>query len=436
MKFTATSKIVSRIIMLVSFAAVIVSCSGSASQTTDEAPADTLPKKEPIIRYGLPIEDFNVIYDTLHRRETLSDVLLPHRITPKQIHLMTQCPDTVFNARKVRPGQTFAVLCDKDTASTPHYFVFEENIKYYVVFDLQNNCSAIRYSNPSEWHMGEAAGKVKSSLWVAMQDAGVSAGVVVEMSKIFEWSVDFFGIQKGDEFRIIYEREYVSGKPLNNYRIHAASFRASDSIFYAIPFEQDNERLYYNIDGNSLEGAFLKAPLDFYRISSKFTNSRYHPVLKIYRPHHGVDYAAPAGTPVYAIGSGKVIEKGYQPRGGGNYVKIKHHNTAYVTTYMHLSKFAKGLKKGDHVKQKQVIGYVGSTGVSTGPHLDFRVHENGKPINPLTIKSQPKQPISKANKPTFDILADSLVKRLAAIPESVVQASADSIVVDTVAFVE
>lgn len=227
----------------------------------------------------------------------------------------------------------------------------------------------------------------------------------------FGWTIDFFGLQKQDEFRVIYEQEFVDGKALDNFHILAASFRASDSTYYAIPFVQDGEELYYNERGNSLEGAFLKAPLDFYRISSRFTNSRYHPVLKRYRAHHGVDYAAPAGTPVYAIGSGKVIAKAYQANGGGNYVKIKHNGT-YTTTYMHLSRFAKGLKVGSTVKQKEIIGYVGSTGLSTGPHLDFRVYENGRPINPLTIKSQPKKPISEANRAAFSQVCDSLVLKL------------------------
>ena len=235
--------------------------------------------------------------------------------------------------------------------------------------------------------------------------------LAVMLSHIFGWSIDFFGIQKGDEFRLVYAQEYVEEEPLNNYKVLAASFKANDSLVYAIPFVQDDEELFYNVNGNSLEGAFLKAPLDFYRISSRFTNSRYHPVLKRYRAHHGVDYAAPTGTPVYAIGSGKVIDKGYQAGGGGNYVKIRH-NSTYTTTYMHLSKFAKGLKVGDQVAQKEVIGYVGSTGLSTGPHLDFRVYENGKPVNPLTIKSQPKKPISEANRDSFAVVADSLVKRL------------------------
>ncbi len=388
---------------------VLVSCNKENNEQMTDAPV-----KEKVIKYGFPIEDFIVVSDTLRQNETLTDMLMRLGFSVSDVYKMTQCPDSVFNARKLRPGEVCSLLCDRDSLVTPRYLIYEENIRDYVVFDLMNDFSATRKCNPSEWIEGEVAGVVNSSLWVSLEENGTSPLLAVEMSHIFGWSVDFFGIQNGDEYRLIYEGEFVGDAPMNNFRILAASFKTADTTIYAIPFVQDNEELFYNVDGNSLEGAFLKAPLDYYRISSRFTNRRFHPVLKRYRAHHGVDYAAPTGTPVYAIGSGKVIAKAYQKGGGGNYVKIRH-NSVYVTTYMHLSRFAKGLKVGDYVKQKQVIGYVGSTGVSTGPHLDFRVHENGKPINPLTIKSQPKKPISKANKDAFNIVADSLVSRLKAI---------------------
>lgn len=390
---------------------------------------DTVQSQTPVLKYGLPIEQYNVRYDTLRPRQTLAEVLFSFGFTAQQIHTLVQCPDSIFDARRLRPGQACALLCAKDSAATPRYFVYEESVKEYVVFDLLDNYTAVRGKNPAEWRNAEVAGVVNSSLWVAMQESNASPQLAVLLSHIFGWSIDFFGIQKGDEFRLIYSQEYVEENPLNNFRIEAASFRASDSTVYAIPFVQDGEELFYNADGNSLEGTFLKAPLDYYRISSRFSNSRFHPVLKRYRAHHGVDYAAPKGTPVYAVGSGKVIAKAYQAGGGGNYVKIRH-NSTYVTTYMHLSRFAKGLKVGDAVKQKQVIGYVGSTGISTGPHLDFRVHENGKPINPLTIKSQPKKPISEANKPAFNAVCDSLVGRLKGI--RIATLPADSLVADTV----
>ena len=392
---------------------------------TDEQPqealaqTDTIPAKPIVTKYGLPIEDFIVTYDTIKPKETLAEVLFGFGFSAQQIHDLTQCPDSIFDERKIRPGQACAMLYTPD--STRRYFVYETSPKSNVTFDIANGLCATRHEKPTFWKTSEVAGRVNSSLWVAMESSGTSPQLAVLMSHIFGWSIDFFGIQEGDEFRLVYSREYVDETPLNNYRIDAASFCASGNTVYAIPFTQGEEgELFYNIDGNSLEGAFLKAPLDFYRISSKFSNSRNHPVLKRYRAHHGVDYAAPTGTPVYAIGSGKVIKKGYQANGGGNYIKIRH-NSTYTTTYMHLSKFAKGLKEGDFVKQKQIIGYVGSTGLSTGPHLDFRVHENGKPVNPLTIKSQPKMPISEANREAFTAVKDSLVKRLADIQLTLTQ---------------
>ena len=429
MKFifsTIKTLTVAAILMLT---AHLAGCAGGAKEQGDAAGNTAQEQEEPkeiIIKYGLPIEDFDVKYTTVQKKQTISDVLYGFGFNYNQIITLISCPDSIFNDRKIREGQVFALLCEKDSANTPRYVIYEESPKSYITFDIADNYRAERQRKPVEWREGEVAGTVESSLWVAMENSGASPLLAVEMSHIFGWSIDFFGIQKGDEFRIIYAQEYVEDTPLNNYRIIAASFCASKNLVYAIPFEQEGEMLFYNTDGNSLEGAFLKAPLDYYRISSTFSNSRMHPVLKKVRAHHGVDYAAPKGTPVYAIGSGKVIKKAYQANGAGYYLKIRH-NSTYTTSYMHLSGYAKGLKEGDYVKQKQVIGYVGSTGLSTGPHLDFRVYENGKPVNPLTIKSQPKMPISEANKDSFAVVRDSLVTRLTNIPTASAVASNDSI---------
>ena len=407
------------IVLLIAVVALAVvlwfALSGKARRgIQSEEVAQEVVVKDTLYRFGLPIEYFTVKHDTVAPRQTLAELLMEHGLTASKVYALTShCPDSVFDVRKVRAGQPCALLTDMDSVATPRYFVYELNAKEYAVFDLVTN-QVTRGAHPSEWRERMCGGVVESSLWNAMVDSETSPQLAVTLSQIFGWTIDFFGIQKGDEFRLIYEQEYVEDRPINNFMIRAASFCASDSLYYAIPFVQEGEELYYNEKGNSLEGAFLKAPLDYYRISSRFTNSRYHPVLKRYRAHHGVDYAAPTGTPVYAIGSGKVIEKGFQANGGGNYVKIRH-NSTYTSTYMHLSRFAKGLKVGDMVAQKEVIGYVGSTGLSTGPHLDFRVHENGKPINPLTIKSQPKKPVSEENMAEFRTVCDSLVLRLKGI---------------------
>ena len=193
--------------------------------------------------------------------------------------------------------------------------------------------------------------------------------------------------------------------------IEGAAFTHQGKKFRAVPFQQDSIIEYFDEDGNSLRKAFLKSPLDFYRISSRFSNARFHPILKRYRAHHGVDYSAPTGTPVKSIGDGVVVEKSYQANGAGNYLKVKH-NAVYTTTYMHLSKFAKGVEKGARVAQGEVIGYVGSTGLSTGPHLDFRVHKNNQPINPLTMEAPPSLPVRPELRDSFMMVYNKVFSEL------------------------
>lgn len=373
---------------------------------TDSVEVDNIVRK-----YGIPVSLYDIKYGLVEPGQNLSIILRKHGLSVGEVHRLTKKAEGVFDVRKVKDGQAYAVFTTRDSIPQTVYFVYEESPKSYIVFDLKGDYSVKRGENPVTWERKTVGGRVKTSLWVAMQQCGTSPQLALDLSNIFGWSIDFFGLQKEDEFRVWYEQETVEGRELQNFRVLAASFSHEDSVYYAIPFVQDGEELYYNADGNSLEGEFLKAPLDYYRISSRFSNSRFHPVLRRYRAHHGVDYAAPKGTPVYAIGKGKVIAKAYQAGGAGNYLKIRH-NSRYTTTYMHLSGFVKGIQVGSEVKQKEVIGYVGSTGLSTGPHLDFRVYDNGTPVNPLTIKSQPKKPVSEDNKEQFAVVRDSLLQIL------------------------
>lgn len=403
--------IFSSLLGLVLLVVIFVPKRGGEVESLDEVDiTDSLEVQEIIYQYGIPVDDYDVDYGVVKRNQSLSTILEGHGMTSGEVYRMAEKSKPVFDVRRIRSGQAYAVFSTKDSVPELAYFVYETDPREYVVFDRQRD-TVILGKNPVEWQQKEVRGKVESSLWNAMVAQKADPLLAVELSKIFGWTIDFFGLQKQDEFRVIYEQEYVDGKSLSNFRILGALFRHTDSSYYAIPFEQDGEVLFYNEWGKSLEGAFLKAPLDYFRITSRFTNSRYHPVLKRYRAHHGVDYAAPVGTPVYAIGSGTVIAKGFQPKGGGNYIKIKHNGT-YTTSYMHLSRFAKGLKVGSKVAQKEVIGYVGSTGLSTGPHLDFRVFENGRPVNPLTIKSQPKKPVRTELMPQFTMLRDSITEQL------------------------
>lgn len=371
---------------------------------------DSTEVQEIVYKYGIPMDHYDVDFGVVKRNQNLSSILDKHGVGRKKVYDLTQASRKVFDVRDIQSERAYAVFASRDSIPEVNYFVYERDPKSYVVFDFAKDSVYLGY-NPVEWKKKSVKGQVESSLWNAISACGDDPFLAVELSKIFGWSIDFFGLQKEDEFRVLYEQECVDGRNLTNFNITGAVFKHADSLYYAIPFFQDSVLLFYNEHGKSLEGAFLKAPLDFFRISSRFSNSRFHPVLKKYRAHHGVDYAAPVGTPVYAIGSGVVIAKAYQANGGGNYVKIKHNGT-YTTTYMHLSRFAPGIKVGKAVAQKEVIGYVGSTGIATGPHLDFRVFENNKPINPLTIKSQPKKPVDPKNMQRFTVIRDTIISHL------------------------
>ena len=257
-----------------------------------------------------------------------------------------------------------------------------------------------------------AEGTITSSLWNSIVQSGSSPMLALKVSDLYAWQVDFFDIKQGDSFRLIYDEAWIDDTTfLEIASIEGAQFNHQGRDYIAVPFLQDSTREYFDEEGNSLRKQFLKAPLDFFRISSKFSNSRYHPVLKRYRAHHGVDYAAPTGTHVKSIGDGVVIAKGYQRNGGGNFLKIKH-NSVYTTTYMHLNGFAKGMQKGRSVKQGEVIGYVGSTGLATGPHLDFRVHKNNQPINPLTMEAPPSYPVKPELRDSFLLIRDQILLEL------------------------
>jgi len=258
------------------------------------------------------------------------------------------------------------------------------------------------------------SGIIESSLWNSFIDQGANPNLCIALSDIFAWTVDFFGVQRNDRYKVIYDQYSVDGKFAGIGKIHTALFESSGEEVPAYYFEHGGQVGFFDDKGNSLRKAFLKAPLNFSRISSRFSASRFHPVLKIRRPHYGVDYAAPTGTPVYTIGDGVVSQKSYQAAGGGNYITIKH-NSVYTSQYMHLSKYAQGMAVGTRVKQGQLIGFVGSTGLASGPHLDFRIFQNGSPVDPLKVKTPPVEPINEANKALFVEVKDSLSKMLNAI---------------------
>lgn len=345
--------------------------------------------------YDIPLSEYTISKGKIFRGQSLTELLLPFGISSKQIYQISLLPDSLLDERRIKQGNSFTVFCKDD--SIPAIFVYGKDPLNYVRIYL--NSDPVWAENGSlriEQRFMTASGTIESSLWESMLEAGANPILAVELSEIFAWTIDFFGLQKGNRFKVVYEESFVDSQSIGINRIMGAWFHHNNHDFWCIPFEQDGVNSFYDEVGNSLRKAFLKAPLRFSRISSRFSNSRYHPVLKIRRPHHGVDYAAPTGTPVHTVGDGIITRVGYQKRGGGNYVKIKH-NSVYSTTYMHLSRFGKDVRQGHYVKQGEVIGYVGASGLATGPHLDFRFYKNGSPVNPLKVEAPPVEPIHEEN---------------------------------------
>ena len=309
--------------------------------------------------------------------------------------------DSVFDVRKLRAGNAYHAFYTRDTLRRLDYVVYDIDRVSSVVFRTDTLPQVWRYDREVLLRRKAADATIESSLWNDMQKAGASAQVILDLSDIYAWTVDFFGIQPGDRFRVLYDERVCEEEVIGVDRVFYAEYIRGDAVQPAIYYNQnDTGNVYWNEKGESLRRAFLKAPLEFKRISSGFSMHRKHPVHGDIRPHTGVDYAAPAGTPVHSVGDGTVISAGWGG-GGGNTVKIRH-NSVYTTAYLHLKGFAKGIKTGVRVRQGQVIGYVGSTGTSTGPHLDYRVWKNGSPINPLKMEAPPAVPIRPENLPALD----------------------------------
>ncbi len=387
----------------------------SCVQKQDKELTDTNLQEEinQTYAYGICIDSLCLNQYKIEKGDHLSSMLMNLGLTGSDAEQITESISTLYPPTKIQIGNTYATITTTDSTSVIQYLVFEKSKIDYVVVDLcSDSLKAHESTKPVTLQRRYVEGTITSSLWNTIIEAGSSPMLALKISDLYAWQVDFFDTKLGDSFRLIYDEAWVDDTTfLDIASIEGAQFNHQGREYTAVPFEQDSTREYFDEVGNSLRKEFLKAPLDFFRISSKFSNARYHPVLKIYRAHHGVDYAAPRGTPVKTIGDGIVISKGFQRNGGGNFLKIKH-NSMYTTTYMHLNQFAKGIKQGSSVKQGEVIGYVGSTGLSTGPHLDFRVHKNNLAINPLTMEAPPSYPVKPELRDSFIVIRDNILNQL------------------------
>lgn len=379
----------------------------AGAEKSPEVLAEVLPAPEPRLQYELPVDSFFIVRDKVKKNQFLADILVNKGVDYNRIDQMVKVARPVFDVRKIRVGNPYALFMSNDSLQRVQYFIYEKSPSKYVVFDFSDSLKVYHGEKEIVRQPMVVSGMIESSLWNSLVANGGDPNLANELSEIYQWTIDFFGIQKNDQYRIYYEKLFVEEHDVGIGKVLASEFIHMNDTLRAFYFEEDSIGDYFDEKGESLRRTFLKAPLRYSRISSRFSNSRLHPVLKIRRPHHGIDYAAPTGTPVVSIGDGTVIKKGYQKRGGGNYVKIKHNGT-YSTTYMHLSKFGRGIQAGVRVKQGQVIGYVGKTGLATGPHLDFRVYKNGHPMDPLKMKSPAAKPVDSASFHSFILVADSL----------------------------
>lgn len=345
-------------------------------------------------------EDYINIFEGIVASGSTVGGLLQEWLNPQDINYFVESCKDVFELKKLRAGQPFTVTEDRGSMNRFEYEIDLET-KLVVSRDESSAFSATIENIEYELSLIKVHGEIESSLFEAMSELGETPALAVRLADIFGWEINFIrDIKVGDSFSVLVEKKHRDGEFKGYGRVLAADFSTKGKFFEAYVFKDAfGKDQFYNDKGESLKRQFLKAPLSFTRISSRFTLRRFHPIHKTWKAHPAVDYAAPQGTPVMAVGDGRVFFVG-RGKGAGNYITLKHSNN-YETMYLHLSRFAKGLKKGQNVSQGQVIGYVGSTGYSTGPHLDFRMKKSGQWVNPETALSPRAEPLKESEKELF-----------------------------------
>ena len=377
-----------------------------------EVPVLVKPLIKHKFAYKLNIDTLNISYGKVANNQNLSSILSSF-VSGQLIDRISKETGDIFDVRKIRTGHKYAQITTRGTSPESLYFIYEINDVDYVVYDFRDSLRVYLDKKKVSIVRKTASGTIKTSLWNTFQDNNLDVNLGMRLSDVYAWTIDFYGLQKGDHFKVNYEELYVDSAYIGTGRIIASEFTSNGKGFYAFYFDKDSVRGYYDDAGNSMRKSFLKAPLKFSRISSRFTGARMHPVLRIVRPHYGVDYAAPSGTPVVALGDGRIQDANWKG-GYGRFISIRH-NSVYTTTYAHLSGYAKGIKPGIFVKQGDLIGYVGMSGLATGPHLDFRVYQNGNPVDPLKMVSPPAKPVDAIYRNAYNQLVTKFKLKLDSI---------------------
>ena len=371
------------------------------------SPEENLPPLVNYDEYGLQTDSLDKFESVVKKNQTLADLLLPFKVNYNIIAEIALKSREVFDVKKIRAGNRYVIYTSRDSIPSTEYLIYELDPVNFIVYNLNDSINVFTGKKIISIREKSIKGTINQSLYTTLQELGADDELAIRFSEVFAWQIDFYRIQNGDNFKALYEELYIGDEFVGIGKIIAALFNHMNEDFYAFSFDQDGALDYFDEEGNSLQKVFLKAPLKFSRISSGYSRSRLHPILRTYRPHLGIDYAAAVGTPVAAVGDGIVTYANYR-QNEGRYVKIRHNGT-YTSGYMHLSRYGKGIKVGAAVKQGQIVGYVGSSGLSTGPHLDFRFWKNGQLVNYLNVKFPPSHPVKQELKEIYNLRKDSLL---------------------------
>ena len=379
-----------------------------ASNSNQEEKLSFFPVFKPEFKYGFILDTFHVKKASIKPNEFLSEILDEHHVVYEKVDALARNAEDVFSVTKLRAGKDYIIL-SKDASTSAQYFIYEPDVYSYVIYDIEKGIANV-IEREIKTQIKSSSGIVKSSLWQTMVDNNLSYDLASRLEDVFGWSIDFHHVQNGDRFKVIYESKSIDGKVVGVGDILGAYYKNYSNEYHGIYFENEQHDGYYDLEGRPMKKTFLKSPVKYSRISSGFNMNRFHPVLKRRKAHLGTDYAAPYGTPILAVANGVVL-KASRTRGNGNYVKIKH-DKIYQTQYLHMQKFAKGISPGVQVKQGQVIGYVGSTGLATGPHVCFRFWKNNRQVNHRRLNFPPADPMPESDIPRFNEKKDEIVNQL------------------------
>ena len=407
--------LMNRILSFFLISIFLISCSKAEKKEVQKKVEEKI-----ITEFGYTLNNYNVKKSKVKNGDSFGSILERNNLYYPQIYNIVQKVKKVYDIRKINIGKPYTILSSKDSLNTPQVFIYQPNKIDYVVVSLTDSLWAEKKSKAVKIKEFEAEGIITSSLSETMEKQKLSPLLSNELSEIYAWTIDFFRLEKGDNFKIIYSAKYIDDSiyvGLN--RIHSAFFEHRGKPFYAIEFETDPKRgivEYFDENGKNLRRAFLRSPVQFSRVSSRYNLKRR---IAYYgyriRPHKGTDFAAAVGTPIRATASGTVTNSSYT-RSNGNYVKIKHNGT-YSTQYLHMDK--RGVKVGQFVKQGDYIGTVGMTGNTSGPHVCYRFWKNGRQVDPLKQKLPEAKPISKELKERYMVHMDPIKKQLDAIKSNV-----------------